>query len=243
MTDASRPEPTVVVVGGGLAGLTAARDVMLAAPGTRVVVLDAADRVGGKLRRAEVGGHLVDVGAEAVLALRPEATALLADLADPHDVVTPTTTSARVWSRGALHPLPRTRVGVPFADSVVAGLLDEAEERRMRAETPAPEVGDDVSVGEYVGARLGDAVVERLVEPMLGGVYAGHARRLSLRATMPGVWEIASRRGSLLEPPPATSGSSSTASSAGAASRPPFAGLVGGVGRLADLLAEDVERR
>lgn len=235
MTQESRTEPTVVVVGGGLAGLTAARDVLLAAPATRVVVLDAADRVGGKLRRVEVAGHLVDVGAEAVLALRPEGTALLAELADPDDVVAPTTTSARVWSRGALHPLPRTRMGVPFADSAVAGLLDEAEASRMRAEGAAPEVTDDVSVGDYVAARLGDAVVERLVEPMLGGVYAGHARQLSLQATMPGVWEIATRRGSLLEPP--------AAAAPAVAPRPPFTGLVGGVGRLAELLADDVQRR
>ena len=235
MTQESRTEPTVVVVGGGLAGLTAARDVLLAAPATRVVVLDAADRVGGKLRRVEVAGHLVDVGAEAVLALRPEGTALLADLADPDDVVAPTTTSARVWSRGALHRLPRTRMGVPFADSAVAGLLDEAEASRMRAERAAPELTDDISVGDYVAARLGDAVVERLVEPMLGGVYAGHARQLSLQATMPGVWEVAVRRGSLLEPP--------AAAAAPVAPRPPFAGLVGGVGRLAELLADDVKRR
>ncbi|MFC7492182.1 MULTISPECIES: protoporphyrinogen oxidase [unclassified Knoellia] len=227
--------PSVVVVGGGIAGLTAARDLLIAAPGTQVVVLDASDRVGGKVRREEIGGHLVDVGAEAMLAVRPEAVDLVGDLADHSDVVTPTTTSARVWSRGDLHPLPRGRMGVPFADSVVAGLLDADEEVRMRTEAPAPSPGDDVSVGDYVSARLGPAVVDRLVEPLLGGVYAGHARLLSLRATMPAVWAIARTQGSLLAPP-------AVDPQAGAA-RPPFIGLVGGVGRLSELLAADVEER
>lgn len=226
---------TVVVVGGGLAGLTVARDVLLARPSTRVVVLDASDRVGGKLRRESIGGHLVDVGAESVLAVRPEGVELLAALADPADVVSPTTTSARVWSRGALHPLPRTRIGIPFADSDVSGLLTADEEARMRAESPAPEVGSDVSVGDYVAARLGDAVVDRLVEPLLGGVYAGRSRSLSLRATMPAVWATAQQRGSLLASPPVDPG-------AGQA-RPAFAGLRGGVGRLPELVLADIERR
>lgn len=234
--DPSRP--TVVVIGGGVAGLTAARDVLVAAPDTRVIVLEAADRVGGKLRREEVAGVLVDVGAEAMLSVRPEAVELVEQVADAKDVVRPATTAARIWSRGELHPLPRTRVGVPFADSRVTGLLTADEEARMRSETPPPVVDTDMSVGDYVAARLGDAVVDRLVEPMLGGVYAGRSRELSLRATMPGVWEVAARRGSLLAPPE----NDSTSSTAGQA-RSPFIGLRGGVGRLVDLLAADVEIR
>lgn len=232
---AAESHPCVVVIGGGIAGLTVARDLLVSVPGARVVLLDASDRVGGKLRREEIGGHLVDVGAEAMLAVRPEALDLVGELADSAEVVTPTTTSARVWSRNGLHPLPRTRIGVPFADSVVAGLLTVEEESRMRAEADAPEVGDDVSVADYIGGRLGSAVVDRLVEPLLGGVYAGQSRRLSLRATMPAVWAIAQARGSLLAPPVVDP-------QAGTA-RPPFIGIAGGVGRLADLLAADVERR
>lgn len=229
------PHRTVVVIGGGVAGLTAARDILSAAPRTRVVVLDASDRVGGKLRRHEVGGHLVDVGAEAMLAVRPEAVALVGELADASEIVTPATTSARVWSRGALHPLPRTRIGVPFADSDVRGLLTPDEERRMLAESDASPVGEDISVADFVGARLGGAVVDRLVEPLLGGVYAGHARDLSLRATMPAVWAIAQAHESLLAPP--------VVDAQKGAARPPFIGLAGGVGRLPELLAADIERR
>lgn len=226
---------SVIVIGGGIAGLTAARDILVAEPSARVTVLDASDRVGGKVRREEVAGHLVDVGAEAMLATRPEAVALVEELVDAEDVVTPTTTAARVWSRGELHRLPRTRIGIPFADSDVSGLLTPDEADRMLAEEAGPEIGDDISVGDYVGGRLGQAVVDRLVEPLLGGVYAGHARELSLRATMPAVWAGAERGASLLAAP-------AVDPQAGGA-RPPFIGLRGGVGRFPEVLADDVRRR
>ena len=91
-------------------------------------------------------------------------------------------------------------------------------------------------------ARLGAAVVDRLVEPLLGGVYAGHARRLSLQATMPVLWARATRGESLVAAP-ATVTASANGSDAPAAPRPPFAGLRGGVGRLPELVADEVARR
>jgi oxygen-dependent protoporphyrinogen oxidase len=100
----------------------------------------------------------------------------------------------------------------------------------------------DVSVGDYVGARLGAAVVDRLVEPLLGGVYAGHARRLSLQATMPVLWARATRGESLVGAPGAHP-ASTTPGGGTQAPRPPFTGLRGGVGRLAELVADEVARR
>ena len=92
------PTPVVAVVGGGVAGLSAAWE-LLQGNDVRVVVLEAADAVGGKLRRAEVAGYPVDVGAESMLARRPEATGLVADLglgesADP----------SRTRPRGGVEP-------------------------------------------------------------------------------------------------------------------------------------------
>ncbi|MGL5931013.1 MAG: FAD-dependent oxidoreductase, partial [Dermatophilaceae bacterium] len=109
-----RAAPRVVVVGGGIAGLAAALDVLEAVPLAEVTVLEGSDRFGGKLRLAEVGGHAVDVGAEAVLATRSEVTGLAARVGAAADLVAPSITAASVWSRGALHPLPRrTVMGVP----------------------------------------------------------------------------------------------------------------------------------
>ncbi len=222
--------PTVAVVGGGVSGLVAAW--RLHQGGARVVLLEQSGRLGGALRRGEVGGVLLDLGAESVLARRPEAVDLALELGLGDDVVHPATARAAVWSRGSLHPLPAgTVMGVPSDPGTLAGLLTADEVERVRAEPAAGPVGDDVSVADLVAARLGDAVVDRLVDPLLGGVYAGRAERLSLRATVPALWPAARDGRSLLQVAHA-------AASAAVAGGPVFAGLRGGVGRLAEVLVE-----
>ncbi len=226
----------VVVVGGGVAGLVAARE--LSGAGLSVLLLESSPVLGGKLRLAEVGGVRLDVGAESMLARRPEAVDLVTELG--LEVVHPTAGSTQLWTRGALRPLPRTLLGVPLdLDTVAAtGVLSDAGLERARHETMLPLGPDDVSVAELLGSRLGHEVVDRLAEPMLGGVYAGHADHLSARAAAPQVVEMVRRHGSLLAavaalPPPS------------APPPPMFAGLVGGLGGLPLALAgtEGVEIR
>ena len=193
---AEPPWVDVVVVGAGVAGLTAARAVLLARPSARVVVIDGSPQVGGALRRANVAGHLVDVGAESMLARRLEAVDLVTALGYSQDLVAPAITGASLWSRGRVVPLPKAQVmGVPTDPEAFGDVLDSAELARCREIQAWPDgaVVQDVSVGMYVGIRLGRAVVDRLVDPILGGVYAGNADRLSLQATMPALWDVAQR--------------------------------------------------
>jgi len=127
----------VAVIGGGIAGLTAARVLRQRMPMASIVVLDAEARLGGKLRVAEVGGVRVDVGAESVLARRPEALELIGSLGLSAALVHPATAGAAVWSRGALVPLPaRTLMGVPSDPASASTLLTGAELRRLEEEPP-----------------------------------------------------------------------------------------------------------
>jgi oxygen-dependent protoporphyrinogen oxidase len=182
---------TVAVVGGGIAGLAAAWE-LVREDDIRVVVLEAGASVGGKLRSAEVAGHVVDVGAESMLARRPEGVGLAEELGLGGAVTHPNRVPAAVWSRGRRWPLPPgTVMGVPTDPSTAAGVLTPDEVARAAAERVGEPVTGDVSVGDFVADRFGDAVVDRLVEPLLAGVYAGHARRLSLRVTVPALWSAA----------------------------------------------------
>lgn len=227
----------VVVIGGGIAGLAAAQ--RLLGTGLRVTLLEATDRLGGKLMTGEVAGVQVDLGAESMLARRPEAVGLaravgLADRLQP-----PATATASLWTRDALRPMPKGHVmGVPGDPAALGevlspeGLARIAQERDL---TPT-EVGDDVAVGAYVADRLGREVVDRLVEPLLGGVYAGDAYRISMRAAVPQLFEIARRGGSLLDGVTRLQEQAAARQQTG----PVFQGIAGGIGTLPDAVAAAV---
>lgn len=193
----------VVVVGGGIAGLAAAWYLRQGGEGVRVTVLDGARRIGGKLHAGEVAGVSVDVGAEAMLARRPEGGELARLVGLGDELRHPGTTRAAVLSRGVLRPMPSGQVmGVP-SDLVAlagSGILSPGGLARVPLDRILPPtlVTTDVSVAAYIRARMGGEVVERLIEPMLGGVYAGRADRLSLEATMPRIAVAARSERSLL---------------------------------------------
>ncbi|GAB2679409.1 protoporphyrinogen oxidase [Thalassiella azotivora] len=235
---------TVVVVGAGVTGLATAWRLHRSDPDCRVVVLEQADRVGGALLRGQVDpdlGLVADLGAEALLARRPEAVDLVREVGLGDDLVHPATSRAAIWSRGRLHPMPSgTHMGVPGDPQALRGLLTDEEVARAAAEPALPAVpvtGGDVDVASFVAARVGPAVVERLVEPLLGGVYAGHASRLSLRATVPVLWPAALHGSSLLDTVRQHTQGAGTAAGAGAGA-PVFAGIRGGVARLVEGLRD-----
>jgi len=215
------------VVGAGIAGLSAAA--ALKKHGFDVTVLEGSPFIGGKLALGEIAGITVDVGAESMLNRRPEATDLVRTVGLGDNLAYPAMTSANLWSRGAMHTMPRTLMGVPTDARALAesGVISKAGLARaaLDAVLPATRIGDrDVSVGWLVEERFGKEIVDRLVEPLLGGVYAGHARELSARAAVPQVVALLDRDKSMLN--------SAAAATRAASDVPVFAGLVGGIGQL-----------
>ncbi|MGX1366727.1 oxygen-dependent protoporphyrinogen oxidase [Streptomyces canus] len=227
----------VVVVGAGIAGLAAAH--RLVRSGARVTVLEASDRVGGKLLPGEIAGARVDLGAESMLARRPEAVTLAREAGLGDRLQPPATATASIWTRGALRPMPKGHVmGVPGTAEALAGVLSEEGLARIAqdAELPRTEVGDDVAVGEFVAARLGREVVDRLVEPLLGGVYAGDAYRISMRSAVPQLFQVARTHTSLTEGVREIQARMAATQQTG----PVFTGIEGGVGTLPLAVADAV---
>jgi oxygen-dependent protoporphyrinogen oxidase len=166
----------------------------------------------------------------------PEALDLVEQLGRSAELVSPRAAIAQVWARGRFHPMPGgTVMGIPSDPARLRGVLSWPEVARVELDRllPGSAPGEDVSVGRWVGRRAGRAVVERLVDPLLGGVYAGRADELSLAATIPQLplderSVLAAARRAV--PPPSTPAA------------PVFATVTGGMGSLPSSIAAAIER-
>jgi protoporphyrinogen/coproporphyrinogen III oxidase len=228
----------VVVVGGGIAGLGAARELrVLLGDQAKITVIESAGELGGKLRTRELAGRRVDVGAEAFVTRNPTATGLVADLGLSERLVHPVLSAATVHAAGRTVSLPRrTFLGLPENEDEVRAVLSPDGVAKVARERDLPPLelerdpeAPDVSVGKVIAERFGRELVDRLVEPLLGGVYAGRADLLGLRATMPALagtaGSLTAAVGRVLGPPPS-------------GQRPPvFGALDGGMALLVDELA------
>ncbi len=232
--------PRIAVIGGGLTGLAAAWRLSDAGD---VVVYEAGDRLGGQIHTIELAGRPVDVGADALLARQPEGERLARDLGfGDADLVSPATGQVHLWIDGRLRPLPQSTVmGVPtdVRGLVRSRVLTPGQLVRAAVEPLLPRrtVAGDRSVADLLGERFGRAVVERLVEPLLGGVYAGDPERLSAEATIGPVWAAAQQHRSL------TFGLRAHRDHSAGDDRPVFVTLRGGLGRLVDRLADELGTR
>lgn len=180
--------PDVVVVGAGVAGLSAAR--ALTRAGLRVTVLESGDRVGGQLRTATLDGTVVDVGAESVHLGAPGSAALVAELGLREGAVEARPSRTLVWTGRRTRPLPDgvTPTGPTRLVPVLrSGLLSwpglvRAGLEPLRAR---PVLEPDVAVGTFLRGRFGDQVVDRLVDPLLGNLHGGDVDRLGVAGTAP----------------------------------------------------------
>jgi oxygen-dependent protoporphyrinogen oxidase len=194
--------PHVVVIGAGITGLAAAHELLGAGRPVAVTVLEAAGEPGGKLQGGPFAGlpHL-DAGADMVLVRTPAAVDLARAVGLGDELVSPNRVPACVWSGGRLHRLPPGLVlGAPAALGPLArsGLLSWRGKARAAVEPLVPRRDTDDNLGATIRSRFGDEVLDRLVGPLVGGINAGDADRLSLRAVTPQLADALGRHRSLL---------------------------------------------
>jgi protoporphyrinogen/coproporphyrinogen III oxidase len=231
----------VVVVGGGIAGLASAYRLERLVPEVEVVLVERSERLGGKLCTERERGFVVEGAADSFLSRKPRGIGLVEELGLAGELVGRRPENARSFVRlgDELHPLPEGLTGmIPTNLAALEGseLLTVEGRARLAAERdvpPAPPAGDE-SIASFVTRRLGRDAYERLVEPLMTGIYGGDGERLSLQATFPNLRALELEHGSVLRglaaQPPASS------------AYPPFVSLRRGVETLVETLVRALAR-
>jgi oxygen-dependent protoporphyrinogen oxidase len=197
--------PRVVVVGGGVSGLTAAFALVRSRPDVDVTLLEARPDVGGNIRTECVDGFVIDAGPDSFVRTKPDAVELCRELGLEGELI-PTRDEARhvfVAQDGKLELLPGgMALAVPtrLSPLLQTPLLSLGGKLRMLLEplagaAPPPE---DESIADFFARRVGKEGAARLAGPLLGGIYAGDVSTLSMRATFPQLVELEAKHGSLL---------------------------------------------
>jgi len=228
--------PLVVVVGGGMAGLVAARE--LAVGGARVLLLEASEHLGGKVARHTVAGIELDAGAESFATRRDTVAAFARGLGLGDDIVQPNGVGA--WLKpvdGAAVPLPRAGIlgipGTPMAADVIEVVGLRGALRAQLDSLLGYRGAKERTLGGLVRKRMGAAVLEKLVAPITLGVHSRHPDELDVDTVAPGLRSALLSTVSLAQAVQKLR----AAAPAGAA----VAGIDGGIARLAEILASRID--
>ncbi len=201
------PTRQVAIVGGGLSGLSTAVQLHLADRGLSLTLFEASNRLGGVIDTEVAGDFLVDRGADMFATKPPAALELMQQLGVEDQLILPETEArgARIVFRGKLVDLPdgfvlmrATKLMPILATPLLSirGKLRLLAERWIRPITCDDE-SQDISVAEFVRHRLGDEVLERIVGPLVAGIYTADVHKLSMKATMGPIAKMERQYGSL----------------------------------------------
>lgn len=227
--------PTAIVIGGGPSGLISAR--RLAAAGMRVTLLEQRHHLGGAVGAHEVGGLLLDSGAESFATRSPIVSDLVKELGLGDQIVTPNSYGSWLYLPQGARRTPSTGImGIPgnVNDKSLIPVIGKNGLRRAQVDKFLPvSAGENAkTLGELVRIRMGQKVLDNLVAPVVSGVYSTHPDKLDVDATIPGLREAFRKHRSL------SAAAHAFRSAAPAGSQ--VAGIVGGMNQLSERLVEDL---
>lgn len=190
---------TVVIIGGGITGLTAAyylqKKVREESLPLDVKLIEASHRLGGKAQTVVKDGYIIERGPDSFLERKTSAVRLAKEVGMADKLVNNASGKSYVLARERLHPMPEgSFMGIPtqITPFITTGLFSLPGKLRAAGDfiLPRSEPVEDQSLGEFFRRRLGDEVVENLIEPLLSGIYAGDIDRMSLMATFPNFYQL-----------------------------------------------------
>lgn len=194
----------VAVIGGGLTGLATAYYLGQAKPDRQIDVFEEEHRFGGKIKTKRVDGYVVEVGPDSYLARKQAMTDLINELGLGNTLVTNATGQAFIYDRGNMFPLPGGAIVgiptefIPFAKSTLLSWPGKFRAMQDFFKSPYPTEGD-VSIGDFFKYHLGREMMDKLIEPLLSGIYGGDIYELSLDATFPEFHSLERKHGNMVK--------------------------------------------
>ena len=196
----------VTIVGGGLTGLTAAYYLGHAKPDWTITLYEQAPRFGGKIQTQRVDDFVVELGPDSYLGRKTEMTDLVYDLGLGDTLVSNETGQAFVYDKGSIHPIPGGSImGIPteMMPFVKATLISWPGKLRAGLDyfkKPYQlDKNGDVSIGHFFQYHLGQEMMDKLIEPLLAGIYGGDIYKISLLSTFPHFIQVEQKYGNMVK--------------------------------------------
>ncbi|MEQ7791310.1 protoporphyrinogen oxidase [Staphylococcus nepalensis] len=194
----------IAIVGAGITGLSSAYFIKKARPDIEVTIYEASNRVGGKIQTYRTEGYTIELGPESYLGRKQIMTDIAKDIGLEEQLVTNKTGQSYIYAKNKLYPIPGGSIlGVPtdikpFLKTKLISPLGKVRASFDLFKKPL-QIDGDISVGSFFRARLGDEILENLIEPLMGGIYGTNIDDLSLMTTFPEFKEREEQFGSLIK--------------------------------------------
>ncbi|WP_425255537.1 protoporphyrinogen oxidase [Mammaliicoccus sciuri] len=194
----------IAIIGAGITGLSAAHYLRRDYPDAEIDVYEQSDRVGGKIKTYRKDGYTIELGPESYLGRKTIMTELAEEIGIADDLVTNKTGQSYIYSHNKLYPIPGGSImGIPteIKPFLKTQLISPAAKLRAGLDyfLPVKPMHTDISIGHFFRQRLGDEVLENLIEPLMAGIYGANIDKLSLKTTFPHFKEQEEKEGGLIK--------------------------------------------